>query len=622
MNGAHDFLMSNSTFVDQSTHITTIVGGRGLGQLLARSTPDAFHDSSARYPPPLCHPGTREDHINQIIQWSTTENYPASQVLWLKGPAGVGKSAIAQTCAERLGKKLGAAFFFSRSNSRDDSTRLFTSVAYQVAMRCKPYGDFLDKLVHRNPTLVEKSMPSQFQELLVAPIEVLQQEVKDLTQCVIIIDGLDECDGMQAQENIIDIITRSVREKTTPLLWIICSRLEPHIVATFSKPDIKPHIFEIELTISRDLDCQILLYLTDKLTDIGSRYGVRQPWPSEMSVWKLVELSSGLFAYAHTVVRFIDDENTKDPLDQLSAVFSLRNHEVLGDRLHHPLATLDVLYTFVLTRIPPKSLINALQIILINRLLPHVAEHEGIEEKMSLTPRSVPIPVTKEYLELLDMSEDQFNHSLQSLHAVMVTGEDSNTRFCHASFMDFLEDRTRSKDFCIWSETATALCNKLLDKFNEVYLVKGPFHGMYPRLGPSEDTLHPMSPYYQLSRALASLLDFAQLEGCQTRLKEFDFRKLCLAPLGYLHVRRMDQFLEKARGLNLIRPYRSRNACSFFLAAFARRPRCRSYVIGHGEGKAILTISYNHELGSRGIEIQPWSEGSLARFKAEIYREI
>ncbi|KAF9447394.1 hypothetical protein P691DRAFT_643604, partial [Macrolepiota fuliginosa MF-IS2] len=54
-------------------------------------------------------------------------------IFWMHRPAGVGKLAVAQTCAELLDEKNkpGAALFFSRPNKRDDPRRLSLSLSYQ-----------------------------------------------------------------------------------------------------------------------------------------------------------------------------------------------------------------------------------------------------------------------------------------------------------------------------------------------------------------------------------------------------------------------------------------------------------------------------------------------------------
>ncbi|KAF9442692.1 hypothetical protein P691DRAFT_618043, partial [Macrolepiota fuliginosa MF-IS2] len=70
-------------------------------------------DSAVRYPLPRCHPATRRTLRGRIAGWLADRS---TNLLWLYGPAGVGKSAIAQTVAEDCRKEgwLGAAFFFSR----------------------------------------------------------------------------------------------------------------------------------------------------------------------------------------------------------------------------------------------------------------------------------------------------------------------------------------------------------------------------------------------------------------------------------------------------------------------------------------------------------------------------
>ncbi len=93
-------------------------------------TPGADVDSSARYPPPQCHPGTREWLTKKIEEWLFDEQRKWD-LLWLYGPAGVGKSAVAQTIAEYSleNGRLGAAFF-SRTNDRSDYARLWITIAY------------------------------------------------------------------------------------------------------------------------------------------------------------------------------------------------------------------------------------------------------------------------------------------------------------------------------------------------------------------------------------------------------------------------------------------------------------------------------------------------------------
>ncbi|KAF8982583.1 hypothetical protein BDQ17DRAFT_1228099, partial [Cyathus striatus] len=74
----------------------------------------AGHKSAERGDPPKCHPETRKAVINDIMSW-VDSNEPNEKIMWLQGPAGAGKTTIAQTVAERCDKemKLVSSFFFS-----------------------------------------------------------------------------------------------------------------------------------------------------------------------------------------------------------------------------------------------------------------------------------------------------------------------------------------------------------------------------------------------------------------------------------------------------------------------------------------------------------------------------
>lgn len=56
-------------------------------------------------------------------------------VLWMYGPAGAGKSAIAQSIAELCEALLAASFFFSRTAAgRSDSSRLVATIVWQLIL--------------------------------------------------------------------------------------------------------------------------------------------------------------------------------------------------------------------------------------------------------------------------------------------------------------------------------------------------------------------------------------------------------------------------------------------------------------------------------------------------------
>ncbi|KAF9439935.1 hypothetical protein P691DRAFT_740251 [Macrolepiota fuliginosa MF-IS2] len=420
---------------------------RGLQILLEASLPTAAYDSSEH--PRNCHPGTRIQYIDQIVNWGIEGPDPGHRIFWLKGPAGVGKSAIAQSCADEFAtrKRLAAAFFFSRPNQRDDPQRLFTSISYQWASKRKPYAEILKSTIHDDPTIVDKELRHQFHHLFVSPLQELADKGGDITERVVIIDGLDECAGMAAQRTIVQIVAASIRDNTTPFIWLICSRLEPHLVATFKSPPISAVTHQEELTVSRAIDNEIAQYLTDELAKIGEEYDIPVPWPCERDMGTLINLSGGLFIYANTIVRFIGDNDSLGPEDQLGAVIALATSVTKGSS-EHPLSELDFFYQLIMQRVPAK-IIQTVQWILL------------------ATSAADVLTNVKCNRQLLALSPSQFRAACRTLHSVMKVEED-NIIFYHASFMDFMQDPRRSRQFCIWGDSALALRTELTQRLQAV----------------------------------------------------------------------------------------------------------------------------------------------------------
>ena len=164
----------------------------GIDILHDASDPGAAFDSQDHYNR-HCFPGTWEQYIADITNWVTKSTNPPSSIYWMRGPAGVGKSAIAQTYTEKLKKTghLGAVFFFSVMKY-DNPLSLFTSIAYQLATTLPDYRTSIDERISKDKTLVEKKMPSQFRSLIVEPLQEIRKQGKRVQPKTIFIDGLDD----------------------------------------------------------------------------------------------------------------------------------------------------------------------------------------------------------------------------------------------------------------------------------------------------------------------------------------------------------------------------------------------------------------------------------------------
>ena len=208
-----------SSFIFANETLVNLV--LGIDIFYDASDPGAAFDSRDHYGR-RCFPGTREQYIADITNWVTESVNPPSLMYWMRGPAGVGRSAIAQTCTEKFKDTghLGAVFFFT-VDKHSNPSRLFTTIAYQLAITLPDYRTSIDERILKDKTLVEKKMPSQFRSLIVEPFQELRKQGKKVQPKAVFIDGLDECTGGDAQAEIIKIIASSVREGSTPFCWAI-----------------------------------------------------------------------------------------------------------------------------------------------------------------------------------------------------------------------------------------------------------------------------------------------------------------------------------------------------------------------------------------------------------------
>ncbi|KAJ3571188.1 hypothetical protein NP233_g3912 [Leucocoprinus birnbaumii] len=617
---AHDFQVNNSLIVDYSRLFSNELAVQtrvGLQKLLESSIPGATYDSSDRYPPPLCHPGTRGDHIEWLENWVCGAENPSNRIVWVHGPAGVGKSAIAQSCAERLAKlqKLGATFFASRPNDRNDPTRVFTTLAYQLAMRLPAYGKLLDEIISLDPTLVKKALPFQFQNLIVAPIRKVQLAKETVPELAVVIDGLDECGDAEAQQDLIRIVAKSIQENTTPLLWIFFSRLEPHILSMFDSPAIRPLVSHVTLTISRKIDEQIFLFLREKLEDSGQKHGLFE-WPSDRDILILVNLSSGLFAYAHTVVLFVKNDGSQGLQDRLALVLRLADAKLAapsGEK--HPLYHLDFLYTLILERLPREKLQIAQWILLVQQLkLEHESSSNGRKDSVA-------------YANLLGLTERQFRSVLQPLHPVMSISLENNLEFYHVSFIEFLEDPSRSHNYSFRSaRSVLTLLDHLLDVLSTQIEVSRIESGqLEPRVAVTwvAPSYQSYMGYKNLVGVFFQILQYAPLVGDSHRiqmLQQFDFRKVALISSWCRWVN-VECLLQNLRPLNLIRSLPMKNVVQVVREILTGEEKARFYTIGGSGRKATLLGKTYGIAGIRSIVIQSYSRRDTARLVQKLYQE-
>ena len=393
----------------------------------------AAYDSRERVPASRCHPGTRAEILGGIEEWIQAGT-GATKLLWIHGPAGAGKSVIAQTVAETCAERgqLAANFFFSRSNSgRNSLKHLFPTIAVQISMSCPRKRQKLQEILRDDPYIAYRASGSI--DLLVSlydqPVTPPGGPTPLSSPFLVIIDGLDEVQGNNDQSIILSDIYELVNKRRLPLRFLILSRPESHIQEMFDEP-VMSRVTKV-LSIYGDFGAylDVMTYLRDEFRRIreSKRHkdilqSVPKPWPSDRVIQLIAEKSGGYFIYAATVIKYVDEEyfSCPDRLDQVLGISA-----ALHGPAEMPFAELDKLYCSVLSACP-KPRLPLLKRIL--GFLQDYAKVSNIEAFLGLRPGEVKL-------------------ILRGLRSIVAVDTRGGLRSFHASFLDFLLDPTRAKGY-------------------------------------------------------------------------------------------------------------------------------------------------------------------------------
>jgi len=225
--GAHDTFLEGAIFNDYSRNQTEIHHnyGFGPGELFQKFVvPDAAHNRGGSRN--RCLEGTRENVIAEIMKW--IDDAGDRRICWFSGPAGFGKSAIAQTIADRCAAAvtLAASFFFSRgAGDRGRIAGLILTLSYQLTLSVPDTKSTIRDVLQNDPTIPHQSLEDQFQKLIVNPVRTLNEPIRTM---VVVIDALDECDDKAGIEHFIGVLLRASRD--LPFLFFMTGRAENHII--------------------------------------------------------------------------------------------------------------------------------------------------------------------------------------------------------------------------------------------------------------------------------------------------------------------------------------------------------------------------------------------------------
>ncbi|KAJ2929199.1 hypothetical protein H1R20_g7896, partial [Candolleomyces eurysporus] len=321
----------------------------GWKLLLENTSPNALHDSAARYDPPKCDEDTRVEVTGEIMDWIKDRGGP-QRLLCMTGAAGSGKSALLQTTAEICQKSgtLACTYFFSASDpTRNTIEQVIPTIAYQLGRTNDTLRRWIKAAVESDPLIFSKSLRTQMSTLIVAPSQQCQGMGMNLTTLpyAILIDGLDECTGEDRQAELLTAIKEGLLITGLSFRIFIASRPE-WAIRTALEPGghLCKVAYHIQLSDQYDASADMCRYLQRRFEDIGLRISDSH-WFAQNDIDTLVEAASGQFIYVATVYKYVS-ERRASPAERLKAVLTWTPH---AGQIARPFETLDVLYTKILS---------------------------------------------------------------------------------------------------------------------------------------------------------------------------------------------------------------------------------------------------------------------------------
>lgn len=380
-------------------------------------------------------PNTRVGLLDEIYNWADRRGERC--IFWLSGLAGTGKSTIARTVARKYSEQrcLGASFFFSRGGGDvGHAGKFVTSIAFQLASSIPSLDEHISSALTEHRDIVSQSLRDQWQQLVLRPLSKLGKDCSQPSY-VLVVDALDECDNDNNIGTIIHLLAEARSLKTVRLRFFLTSRPEVPIRNGFIQmPDTERQDFLLHNISASIVDHDISVFFKSNLRLISREHSLDSCWPGEEVIQQLIQIAGGLFIWAATACRFIQeglfaDERVQTLLEGSTSTTAPEEH-------------LNKLYTTVLK----KSIRPGYS----------VKEQEDLYGMLRHILGSVVVlfsPLSASSLhKLLHVTKQEIGQVLKDLHAILdIPKVDAYPlRFHHPSFRDFLLSKDRCKDSEFW----------------------------------------------------------------------------------------------------------------------------------------------------------------------------
>lgn len=395
--------------------------------LATRTVISPTYDKQDKRP---CDPDTRVEVLADIKGWVNDIRLGSPNFLWLTGDPGCGKSAITASITRECKNQhvLWAQFFINRNNAETtDPNSYFPSIARQLANRSEDVAQVIHDILKNELSLMDGISAEQAAKLFVDSIRMASLLEPD-RPVVVVIDGLDETDRRRLKD------TATIFSTLFPALSahanvkvFISSRTEDEIRNPFAKPLHSKHVKRIHLDTSnptslRDVSAFVQRSLMKIVEERDLNWDV---WPGELRANALGLRASGLFIWAVTAIKFVQEQIDSHGVECLHDVLDMLTADNLDD--------INTLYGLIL-RITLKDNAAEWEFERFRRIIGAII---FLQEPLSLDDLAELLDLRKEWSHPVDIP-----HFVRRLRTVLVTGTDAvdgkTIPRLHKSFFEFI----------------------------------------------------------------------------------------------------------------------------------------------------------------------------------------
>jgi hypothetical protein len=428
---------------------------------------DAPFNSSAKQHEPTCLAGTRIDLLREIHRWGDGQD--ARCIFWLNGLAGTGKSTIARSVARSYYNKqrLAASFFFSRGGGDVSHAGMFvTSIAVQLADNVPASRHHIRDAIAERSDIARQSLRDQWQHLVLRPLSKL----REAGPYIVVVDALDECDNDSNIRIIVQLLAEARSLLNIPLRVFVTSRPEVPIRHGFGQIAGSEHKdFALHDISPLIIDHDIATFLEHHLRIIANECYQSPDWPGAEVIRLLVQKASGLFIWAATACRFIQ-EGGQFVDDRLRVV--LKDSSVTDNSSRNSSSSEDSCTDDQFEILPEKRL-DSIYLTVLKRPVRRYRKHERKKwyTLIKATLGAVvllysPLSATS-LARLLLIPAEEFHRTLHELHSILDVPQHPtrHVRLHHPSLRDFLLNKDRCRDANFWvdeRQAHTALADKCI----------------------------------------------------------------------------------------------------------------------------------------------------------------